>query len=235
MQFLLYRPWKSSDSSYDHVCAERCWYCALRCSTCLSQASVDMNTTLEGRTQRFCSKVCQDVYFSDTAKEDIVLDVFDSPHHLLLLSFDTTLPRKSGDYSQADISVYLCKNTGSEAFPDDSLYLVYHHTTLVEQHFLEYFIKDDCSFSHMLHYYREKECPDMKYAIDFAAKLLSEKLQDLGTNLRTLTDFVINCWDFSCSDIIVCNVVKITAIIIIIWTIIMLAMNLLASFIFMYD
>ena len=186
-----YRP--SSNFSYDHVCAKRCWYCTLRCNTCLSQTSVDLNTKLEGRTQRFCSKVCQDVYYSATSKEDVVLDAFDSlSHHLLLLSFDITLPRKSGDYSRADVSVYLCKNTGLDVFPEDSLYLVYHHTTVVDQHFLEYFIQDDGSFSHMLHYYREKEYPEMMYAVDFAATVLSEKLQDLGTNLRTLSEFVVN-------------------------------------------
>lgn len=178
--------------SYDHVCAKRCWYCKLRCNTCLAQASIDIHSkTLEGRTQRFCSEVCQSVYFSSTSKEDTILDVLDvSSHQLLLLSFDVTLPRPTGDYSRADVSVYVCKNTESDAFPDGTLYVVYQHATIVDQHFLEFFIHEDCSFSHMLHYYREKQYPDMKYAIDFCMTILKEKLHELDTNLKTLVDFV---------------------------------------------
>lgn len=177
--------------TYDHVCGERCWYCELRCNTCLSQASMDLSRkTSEGRSQRFCSKTCENVYSSRVTKEDTVLDVFDSPSkHLLLLSFDTTLPCKTGNYSRAEISVYVSKDAESDGFPLKSLFVVYHHSTAIDQHFLEYFIHDDCSFSHMLHYYGSKEYSEMRYAIDFAEQLITEKLQGLGTNLKTLVDF----------------------------------------------
>lgn len=186
-----YRP--TTPNSYDHVCAKRCWYCKLRCNTCLSQASVGMSSRNAGRTQRFCSEVCQSVYFSNKPKEETLLDVFNtSSQHLLLLSFDIKLPRPLGDYSRADVSVYVCKYAEQDSFPDDSLYVVYHHATAVDQHFLEYFIHDDCSFSHMLHYYGVKDYPDMKYAINFASEILAEKLQELGTNLTMLLEFVEN-------------------------------------------
>lgn len=181
--------------TYDHVCGKLCWYCKLRCNTCLSQASPDLSSkTQEGRTQRFCSKTCQNVYLSSVAKDDIILDVFDSQfNHLLLLSFDTTLPLSTGGFSRVDISVYMSKDSESDVFPNKSLYVVYHHSTIVEQHFLEYFIFYDCSFSHMLHYYKSKEYPEMKYAIDFAKQLIAEKLKELDTTLETLVDFTLTC------------------------------------------
>ena len=147
---------------------------------------------LEGHTLRFCGGSCQNVYLSNTPKEETVLDVFGSSSHLLLLSFDTTLPLHIGGYSRADISVYVCKNAESDAFPDKALYIVYHHATARSQTFLEYFIHEDCSFSHMLHYYESKDYPDMKYAIDFAAIVLTKKLQELGTDLKMLVEFVFD-------------------------------------------
>jgi hypothetical protein len=133
------------------------------------------------------------MYFSSTIREDIVLDVFDShSKHLLLLSFETTLPCEAGDYSRANISVYVTKDANLDTFPDKSLYVVYHHSTTIDQHFLEYFIHDDCSFSHMLPYYGSKKYPEMKYAFDFAERLITEKLEELGTTLKTLMDFTFN-------------------------------------------
>ena len=179
--------------SYDRVCTKRCWYCKLGCSTCLSQAPIDMSSkSAGGSTQRFCNKTCRNVYFSDTTKEATVLDLFGSPaEHLLLLSFDITLPRSTEGYSRADISVYVSNGTESHAFPKGSLHIVYHHATVIDQHFLEYFIHEDCSFSHMLHYYRSKEYPEMKYAVDFVKQVLTKKLQELGIeDLKVLVDFV---------------------------------------------
>ncbi len=177
------------------MCDERCWYCELRCNTCLAQTSMDLNSkTVEGRMQRFCNKTCQNVYLSCETGEDTVLDVFDSPSkHLLLLSFDTTLPCKTGDYCRVEISIYITKcATESEFFPDKSLFVVYHHSTAIKQHFLEYFIRNDCSFGHMLHYYGSREYPEIRYAINLAEQLITEKIQGLGTSLSTLVDFAFN-------------------------------------------
>lgn len=87
----------------------------------------------------------------------------------------------------------MSKGTGSDTFPNKSLYVVYHHSTAVDRHFLEYFIGENCSFSHMLHYYRNQEYPQMKYAIDFVEVLITEKLKELGTTLKTLVDFTLAC------------------------------------------
>ena len=143
------------------------------------------------RTKRFCSETCHNVYFSNTTKEPIALDLDSSAGHPLLLSFDIVLPRPTGDYSRAEISVYM--GNGTEAFPKESLYVVYHHSTSVDQQFLEYFIHEDCSFSHMLHYYGSKECPaEMHYAVKFAKTILTEKLQELGIeNLKVLVNFIL--------------------------------------------
>lgn len=177
-------------TTYDRVCGEPCWYCRLRCNTCLLQSSTVLSKTFEGRPQRFCSDTCQNVYLSSTTKEDTVLDVLDSQSkHILLLSFDATLPRPTGSHSRADISVYLSKDAESTS----PLYVVYHHSTTIDQHFLEYFIHEDCSFSHMLHYYQSKEYPEMKYAVDFVKLLVSKKLEELGTTLKTLMDFTLAC------------------------------------------
>lgn len=69
---------------------------------------------------------------------------------------------------------------------------MYHHNAVKEQHFLEYFIQSDGSFSHMLHYYRLKEYLEMKKFVKFAEHILVEKLQELGIDLNELLDFVFS-------------------------------------------
>ena len=96
--------------------------------------------------------------------------------HPLLFSFEHTLLRKTGDYSRADIAIYYSSD-GSKDFLKGMPYVVYHHDTMIEQHFLEYYIHEDCSFNHMLPYYHSKEFPlDMLYVEKFVQKILKEKL-----------------------------------------------------------
>ena len=164
-----------------------------RCNNCLSQASVDMSSkTPGGSAQKFCSEACRNVFFSDTTKEVAFFDPASlSQPHILLISFDVLLPCSKGGNTRADISVYLSNDPESQLFPNRSLYVVYHHTALLEQQFLEYFINSDGSFSRMVPYYQANEYPEMKYAIDFTRLVLTEKLQELGMeDLKELTEFV---------------------------------------------
>lgn len=91
-----------------------------------------------------------------------------------------------------DISVYLSREAESQHFPKGSLYIVYQHATTIDQHFLEYFVHKDSSFSHMLHYYKSREYPDRNYGIHFTKQILTEKLQELGIDdLNVLADLFL--------------------------------------------
>lgn len=108
--------------------------------------------------------------------------------HQLLLSFEHALLCKTGDYSRADIAIYCSKD-----FLKGKPYIVYHHDTMIEQHLLEYFIHEDCSFSHMLPYYHSKEFPsDMLYVEKFVRKILKEKLLEMEIeDLKSLMNLAL--------------------------------------------
>lgn len=118
----------------------------------------------------------------------MILDL--ESNHPLLLSLEVTLVRKSGDYSRAEIAIYC--GDGNKGFSKGVPYVVYHHDSIIEQHFLEYFINEDCSFSHMLPYYDSLECPShMEYAEKFVVTILKEKLLEMGIeDLKCLINFV---------------------------------------------
>ena len=142
-----------------------------------------------GSIRKFCSKACRNIYFDSTCKDPMVLDL--KSKHPLLLSFEHTLLCKTGDYSRADVAIY-CSNDGSKDFSKGKPYIVYHHDTMIEQHFLEYFINEDCFFSHMLPYYHTKELPsNMLYVERFVWKILKEKLLQLEIDdLKSLLNLV---------------------------------------------
>lgn len=178
-----------SPSSYDHVCNKRCWFCKSRCNHCLAPASYDLNMkSATGSIRKFCSDACRKVYFDGTCKDSVILDLESS--HPLLLSLEVTLLCKTGDYSRADIAIY-CSD-GSKDICKGVPYVVYYHTTITEQHFLEYFINEDCSFSCMLPYFNSKECPkDVAYAEKFVLTILKEKMLELG--IKDLTSLINLC------------------------------------------
>ena len=147
-----------------------------------------------GSIRKFCGEACRNVYFDNTCKDPMILDL--ESNHPLLLSIEVTLLRKTGDYSRADIAIYC--GDGSNNFSKGAPYVVYHHDTIIEQHFLEYFINEDCSFSHMLPYYNSKECPsDMVYAEQFVLKILKKKLLEMGIeDLKSLVNFVCTTLEY---------------------------------------
>lgn len=180
-----------SPSSYDHACNKCCWYCKSRCCHCLAFASFDLNVKCAtGSIRKFCSKTCRSVYVDSTCKDPMILDT--KSKHPLLLSFEHTLLCKTGDYSRADIAIY-CNSDDSKGFSKGMPYVVYHHDTMIEQHFLEYFIHEDCSFSCMLPYYRSKEFPsDMLYVEKFVRKILKEKLLQMEIkDLKFLMNLIV--------------------------------------------
>ena len=142
-----------------------------------------------GSIRKFCSKACRNVYFDSTCKDPMILDL--KSKHPLLLSFERTLLCKTGDYSRADVAIYY-SNDNSKDFSEGIPYVVYHHDTMIEQHFLEYFINEDCSFSHMLPYYHSEKFPsDMVYIEKFVQKILKEKLLQLEIDgLKSLINLV---------------------------------------------
>lgn len=164
--------------SYDHACNKRCWYCESRCNHCLAPASFDLNMKCAaGSIIKFCSDTCRNMYFDSSCKDPVVLDLESS--HPLLLSLDVTLPCKTGDHSRFDIAIY--SGDGSKNIPKGAPYVLYRDATITKQHFIEYFIHEDCSFSHMLPYFSSKECPtDMAYVKKFVQTILKEKMSELG-------------------------------------------------------
>ena len=130
-----------------------------RCNHCLAPASFSYNTELPGVPKmKFCSSTCQSVYFTNTPHQLVPESSNDSPHQFVLKS-DISLPLRTGGYSFSNMAVY--RGDGSKPFPRRAFYVVYRHRTPFQQHFMEYFLLDDCSFSHPLPYYSEEHRLEM--------------------------------------------------------------------------
>lgn len=133
---------------------------------------------------KFCSSACQSFYLTNTPHQ-VPEPSKDSPHQFLLKS-DISLPLRTGGYSRSNMAVYL--GDGSKPFPRRAFYVVYRHRTPFQQHFMEYFLLDDCSFSHPLPYYSEENRLEMLLMndIQLIQLVLQEELKKF--KVKSLTE-----------------------------------------------
>ena len=136
----------------DQKCAHqnRCWYCQDLCENCLQFAVAGLASLAHnGTLLRFCSESCKKEFQLVSSKAPLVvtsqtfltrlpsLSCVPSGHReLLQVHAHGTTPKQE----PFKIALNVCIADGSDCFPPDRPYIMYHLRSVFHQQFLEFFI-----------------------------------------------------------------------------------------------
>ena len=136
----------------DQKCANknRCWYCQDLCENCLEFAVAGLASFAHnGTLLRFCSESCKEEFQLVSSKAPLVvtsqtfltrlpsLSCVPSGHReLLQVHAHGTTPKQE----PFKITLNICIADGSDCFPPDQPYVMYHLRSIFHQQFLEFFI-----------------------------------------------------------------------------------------------
>lgn len=160
----------------DKHCEDSCWYCYDKCTNCMNIASADYCSNKEGcKPLKFCSKECQRLCMQSIGSENPTSVVIVSPDgKIFSLGSQSVLPslkprcfpmakshskvlhvfmlaeNAKGFIVQKE--VVLCIGDGTEGITAGAKYIVHWSCTLHSQNFLEYYVDENFTPTHPLHY-----------------------------------------------------------------------------------
>lgn len=149
---IIYVLFHSKLPNLDQKCAHqnRCWYCQDLCENCFEFAVAGLASLAHNRTLlRFCSESCKEEFQLVSSKAPLVvtsqtfltrlpsLSCVPSGHReLLQVHAHGTTPKQE----PFKITLNVCIADGSDCFPPDRPYIMYHLRSVFHQQFLEFFI-----------------------------------------------------------------------------------------------